>query len=126
MSAGTAVAAGRPMRVLVIEDNADLRDYLRLALRSEGFEVLTARNGKEALGLIDGQGLDAVVTDLFMPEMDGIETIAALRRKLPDVKVVAISGRPGVDYLTVTRELGVQHTLRKPFGISELVKALQS
>jgi len=114
------------MRVLVIEDNADLRDYLRLALRSEGFEVLTARNGKEALGLIDGQGLDAVVTDLFMPEMDGIETITALRRRLPDVKVVAISGRPGVDYLTVTRELGVEHTLRKPFGISELVRALQS
>ena len=103
MSAGTAVAAGSDMRVLVIEDNAELRDYLRLALRSEGYEVLTARNGKEALALIDGQRLDAVVTDLFMPEMDGIETITALRRKLPDVKVVAISGRPGVDYLTVTR-----------------------
>ena len=126
MSAGTAVAAGSDMRVLVIEDNAELRDYLRLALRSEGYEVLTARNGKEALALIDGQRLDAVVTDLFMPEMDGIETITALRRKLPDVKVVAISGRPGVDYLTVTRELGVQHTLRKPFGIAELVTALQS
>jgi DNA-binding response OmpR family regulator len=113
------------MRVLVIEDNADLRDYLRLALRGEGYDVLTARNGKEALGLIDGQGLDAVVTDLFMPEMDGIETIAALRRKLPQVRVVAISGRPGVDYLTVARELGVAHTLRKPFEMDELLKALK-
>ena len=114
------------MRVLVIEDNADLRDYLRLALRGEGYDVLTARNGKEALGMIDGQGLDAVVTDLFMPEMDGIETISALRRKLPAVKVVAISGRPGVDYLTVARELGVTHTLRKPFEFDELLKALSS
>ena len=114
------------MRVLVIEDNAELRDYLRLALEGQGYEVLTARHGKEALGLIDGQGLDAVVTDLFMPEMDGIETIAALRRKLPDVKVVAISGRPGVDYLTVTRELGVTRTLRKPFGIDELIQALST
>ena len=114
------------MRVLVIEDNGDLRDYLRMALRSEGYEVLTARNGKEALAVIDGKGLDAVVTDLFMPEMDGIETISALRRKLPDVKVVAISGRPGVDYLTVARELGVTHTLRKPFELDELLKALAS
>ena len=112
------------MRVLLIEDNADLRDYLRLALRSEGYQVLTARNGKEALGLLDGQDLDAVITDLFMPEMDGIETISALRRKLPNVKVVAMSGRPGVDYLTVARELGVTHTLRKPFELDELLQAL--
>lgn len=114
------------MRVLVIEDNADLRDYLRLALRGEGYEVLTARNGREALGMIDGQGLDAVITDLFMPEMDGIETITALRRKLPGVRVVAMSGRPGVDYLTVARELGVTHTLRKPFELDELLRALRS
>ena len=114
------------MRVLVIEDNADLRDYLRLALRGEGYEVLTARNGREALGMIDGQGLDAVITDLFMPEMDGIETITALRRKLPGVRVVAMSGRPGVDYLTVARELGVAHTLRKPFELDELLSALKS
>ncbi len=114
------------MRVLVIEDNADLRDYLRVALRAEGYEILTARNGKEALAVIDGQDLDAVVTDLFMPEMDGIETIAALRRKLPNVKIVAISGRSGVDYLTVARELGVSHTLRKPFELDELLRALTS
>lgn len=114
------------MRVLVIEDNAGLRDYLRLALRSEGYEVLTARNGKEALAVIDGQDLNAVVTDLFMPEMGGIETITALRRKLPGVKVVAMSGRPGVDYLTVARELGVTHTLRKPFEIDQLLAALKT
>jgi DNA-binding response OmpR family regulator len=112
------------MRVLVIEDNADLRDYLRLALGSEGYEVLTARNGKEALSLIDGRALDAVITDLFMPEMDGIETIAAVRRRMPGVRIVAISGRSGVDYLTVAKELGVMHTLRKPFEIDELLKAL--
>lgn len=114
------------MKVLVIEDNADLRDYLRMALQSEDHSVLTARNGKEALGFLDGQGIDVVVTDLFMPEMDGIETIAALRRRLPGVKIIAMSGRPGVDYLTVARELGVTQTLRKPFEIDELLKALAS
>ncbi|HZE61736.1 MAG TPA: response regulator [Burkholderiales bacterium] len=113
------------MRVLVIEDNADLNDYLRLALESEGYQVLAARNGKEALETLDGQEIDVVVTDLFMPEMDGIETIAALKRRLPGVRVVAMSGRPGVDYLKVARELGVAHTLRKPFEMDELLKALK-
>jgi len=126
MPAGTGIAAKPDMKVLVIEDNADLRDYLRQALKLEGHEVLSARNGKEALSMLDGKAFDAVVTDLFMPEMDGIETITALRRRLPDARVIAISGRPGVDYLTVARELGVKHTLRKPFEIEELLEALNS
>jgi DNA-binding response OmpR family regulator len=123
--AGTAVAAIPYMRVLVIEDNPDLRDYLRLALESQDYNVLTAQNGKEALRFLDGQGVDAVVTDLFMPEMDGIETISALRKRFPGIRVIAMSGRPGVDYLAVARELGVARTLRKPFDIDELLSALK-
>jgi CheY-like chemotaxis protein len=113
------------MRVLVIEDNEGLRDYLRAALESEGYEVLTAAHGQEALGYLNGHRVDAIVTDLFMPEMDGIEVIAAVRRQFPDVRVIAISGRPGVDYLTIARELGVTHTLRKPFEFDELLGALK-
>jgi DNA-binding response OmpR family regulator len=113
------------MRVLVIEDNEELRDFLRLALEMQSYEVLTAAHGQEALAYLNGHRVDAVVTDLFMPEMDGIETLAALRKQFPAVRVVAMSGRPGVDYLGVARELGVKHTLRKPFEISELIAALQ-
>ncbi len=113
------------MHVLVIEDNADLAAYLRTALESHGYQVLTARNGKEALGLLNGQQINTVVTDLFMPEMDGIETIAALKRRLPEARIIAMSGRPGVDYLAVARELGVARTLRKPFGMDELLSALK-
>ena len=113
------------MRILVIEDNLDLRDYLRLALETQGYAVLTARNGQEALGYMNGHPVDVVLTDLFMPEMDGIETIAALRNLFPNVRVVAMSGRPGVDYLTVAKELGVTQTLRKPFDIEELMAALE-
>ena len=113
------------MRVLVIEDNADLRDYLRVALESEKYEVLTARNGQEALSYLNGHPVDVVLTDLFMPEMDGIEIIAALRKQYPNIHVVAMSGRPGVDYLAVARELGVACTLRKPFEIDELLGALK-
>jgi DNA-binding response OmpR family regulator len=112
------------MRILVIEDNLDLRDYLRLALETQGYQVLTARNGEEALGYLNGHPVDVVLTDIFMPEMDGIETIAALRKLFPDIRVIAMSGRPGVDYLAVARELGVARTLRKPFDIEELLAAL--
>ena len=114
------------MRVLVIEDNPDLRDYLRLALESHDYQVLTAENGSEALGYLNGHPVDVVLTDLFMPDMDGIETIAAVRRHFPKVRVIAMSGRPGVvDYLTVARELGVARTLRKPFQMDELLEALK-
>ena len=113
------------MRVLVIEDNADLRSYLRLALESQDYEVLTAENGREALGYLNGHPVDVVLTDLFMPEMDGIEIISALREHFPDIQVVAMSGRPGVDYLAVAREMGAARALRKPFEISELLAALK-
>jgi len=113
------------MRVLVIEDNEDLREYLRLALESQGYDVLTAAHGQEAISYLAGHPVDAVVTDLFMPEMDGIELIAAVRKKLPDVRVIAISGKPGVDYLSVARELGVAATLRKPFEVEQLLVALK-
>lgn len=113
------------MRVLVIEDNPDLRDFLRLALEAQNYEVLTAAHGHEALAYLNGHRVDAIVTDLFMPEMDGIETVAEVRKRYPGVRVIAMSGRAGVDYLPVTRELGVKHTLRKPFDLQELIAALE-
>ena len=119
------VAFASSMRVLVIEDNDGLRDYLRVALETQEYEVLTARDGQEALGYLNGHPVDVVLTDIFMPEMDGIEIIAALRKQFPGIRVIAMSGRPGVDYLSVARELGVTRTLRKPFELSELVAALK-
>ena len=112
------------MRVLIIEDNPGMRDYLRVALEGAGHAVLTASNGHEALAYMQGHKVEVVLTDLFMPEMDGIEVIAALRRQFPGVKVLAMSGRPGVDYLTVAKELGAARILRKPFAMDELLNAL--
>jgi len=109
----------------VIEDDAQVREYVRLALELHEHQALTADNGRQALAYLDGHAVDAVITDVFMPEMDGIETLAVLRKKFPDMRVVAMSGRPGVDYLAIARELGVTRTLRKPFEISELLAALK-
>jgi CheY-like chemotaxis protein len=112
------------MRVLVIEDNSALRELVRLALEGAGHEVLTATHGQEGLAYLNGHAVDLVITDLFMPEMDGIEVIAALKRQFPGVKIVAMSGRPGVDYLAVARELGAARILRKPFAMDELISAV--
>ncbi|MBW8709500.1 MAG: response regulator [Alphaproteobacteria bacterium] len=109
----------------MIEDDAQVREYVRLALELHEHQALTADNGRQALAYLDGHAVDAVITDVFMPEMDGIETLAVLRKKFPDMRVVAMSGRPGVDYLAIARELGVTRTLRKPFEISELLAALK-
>jgi CheY-like chemotaxis protein len=114
------------MRVLVIEDNVDLRDLVRLALEHAGHQVITATHGVEGLAFLNGHVVDLVVTDLFMPEMDGIEVIAALRRQFPGVKIVAMSGRPGVDYLTVAKELGAARILRKPFVMDDLLSAVEA
>jgi DNA-binding response OmpR family regulator len=114
------------MRVLVIEDNAGLRDYLRLAIESAGHQVLTAADGREALAYLNGHPVDTVLTDLFMPEMDGIEVIAELRRQFPGIKLLAMSGRSGVDYLAVAKELGAARILRKPFQMDELMSALEA
>jgi DNA-binding response OmpR family regulator len=113
------------MRVLVIEDSPEQRDLLRVGLEAAGHEVLTASHGQEALAYLNGHPVDVVVTDLFMPEMDGIEVISTLKRQYPRIRVLAISGRTGVDYLKVAKELGAARILRKPFPMDELIAAVE-
>jgi len=115
-------------RVLVIDDNEDVRTLIQLALEAEGFNVSVAANGHDGMSLLRGQIADVVVTDILMPEKDGIETIAELRKDFPDVKIIAISGAlsaNGFDYLRVPIQLGVARILRKPFDIQELVGAIR-
>ena len=113
------------MRVLVIDDNPDLCANLRAGLEIEGYEVLTAANGEQGLNQLAQQKVDAVVTDLFMPDKDGIETIVALRQRFPDLGIIAMSGRLGSTYLPVAQEIGAAAVLNKPFALAELVSALR-
>jgi len=115
-------------RVLIIEDNEDVRTMLVLKLQLEGFDVVGARNGTGALDLLGRQAVDVIVTDLFMPDKDGIETIEEVRRKYPLAKIVAMSGwqsAQGPNYLDVAREIGATRTLRKPFDPDELVRIVR-
>jgi CheY-like chemotaxis protein len=104
-------------RVLVIDDNADARKSIKIILELARFQVSVAANGREALEIQRQCRIDIVLTDLFMPEMDGIETIQQLRQNDPHIQIAAISGaEPSMlERLSVViRELGVTQVLRKP------------
>jgi DNA-binding response OmpR family regulator len=114
----------QPTRVLVIDDNPDIRKTIQWLLEDEGFVVAVAENGREGLGLQRRQPADVVVTDIFMPEQDGIETIWQLREEFPHVPIIVISGGGAAgkaDYSVVAHELGAKKTLRKPFNPQELI-----
>ncbi|MEW6262107.1 MAG: response regulator [Thermodesulfobacteriota bacterium] len=111
-------------RILVIEDDENTRDVLRQMLNRSGYEVVEARDGKEGLKLYRMEPADLVITDILMPEKEGIQTIMELRREFPWVKIIAISGGGVVGpetYLTMARELGADRTLSKPFTLTALV-----
>jgi CheY-like chemotaxis protein len=119
--------SGPPLRVLFVDDEGDVREIARVQLRAAGFEVVTAASGVEALALFDARRFDVVVTDLFMPERDGIELIQDLRAREPGLPIVAISGASPhhLTALEVAKELGADATLHKPYGADELVRAIR-
>ena len=115
-------------RVLVVDDSADIRGMLQAQLEMEGFDVATAPDGARALALLGRQRTDLIITDLFMPDKDGIETILEIREKYPAVQIVAMSGwdsRQGSDYLKVAREIGAVRTVKKPFELTDIVKIVR-
>ncbi len=115
-------------RVLVIDDDDYLRKLCRIVLEDAGYEVHLASNGAAGMKVIDEQPIDLVICDIFMPEMDGIETIMALQRQLHGTKVLAISGAAGglPDLLPAAAKLGAIRTLQKPFSTDALVDAVRS
>jgi len=116
-------------RILLVDDDRQFLHVLRIALEKLGHEVQQAENGKAALALCDSESFEIVVTDLIMPEKEGLETIRELRRNHPAVKVIAMSGgsrRCSFDYLKMARQLGARSTLDKPFTSEALAAAIES
>jgi DNA-binding response OmpR family regulator len=115
-------------QILIIDDDTQVRLLLRKLLDHEGYEVREASNGKAGMKLNRENPADLVITDLIMPEKEGLETIMELRKKFPEVKIIAISGggRNGPeDYLPMAKELGAQLTFTKPFELKEMLAAVQ-
>ncbi|MBF0309779.1 MAG: response regulator [Magnetococcales bacterium] len=111
-------------RILIIDDDQAIRVLLRQILEGEGYEVLEAANGLAGLQVVHEEMLDLVVTDMLMPEGDGIEVILELQRLHPGVRVIAISaGGKGLSAsfnLHVARDFGAFRTLAKPFSPAEV------
>ena len=116
-------------RILVIEDDDQMRGMLRQMLERSGYEVIDAPDGKVGMNLYSEKRADLIITDVVMPEKDGIETIMELRRGSPAVKIIAISGGGRIgpeDHLLVAKGLGAQYTFIKPFELKELLKAVSA
>lgn len=114
-------------KVLLIEDDEDVRAMLRLTLQRAGHAVVEAANGNEGLAHFRRESADVIVTDLIMPEKDGLETIIQLKRDHPDVKIIAMSAGGRIssqDYLKVAKNLGAVHVLTKPFPSDVLLQAI--
>ena len=92
-------------RILVVDDNAGVRTSARALLEAAGFQVVEAESGAAALRVLRSEGADVVLTDIFLPDTDGIELSHALRRDSPDLPIVAMSGG-GKDVLAVARSFG--------------------
>lgn len=104
-----------PAKILVVDDDVQVRSFLATVLEVEGYRVFQACNGKEAQALLREGVADLVITDLVMPEQEGLETIHAVRRLWPRLPIMAISGAFGGAYLDLAKKLGADAVLRKPF-----------
>ncbi len=114
-------------RILIIDDEDELRSMLRQMLEQAGHEVTEAVNGAEGIQSYERDRHDLIITDIIMPEKEGVETIIALRRADPDLPIIAISGGgrlEATDFLTMTKKLGARRTLSKPFRRDQLLEAV--
>jgi CheY-like chemotaxis protein len=113
-------------RILVVDDEAAVRALIRAALEHVGHEVTEAANGAEGLKLFASQRQDLVITDVFMPERDGIELVRVIRSTAGTVPILVISGgswpTESAHLLDAVVRLGATRTLAKPFQLSDLLR----
>lgn len=114
--------------ILLIDDDLLVRSTLEDTLSSAGFNVVTAANGAHAVNMMNGNAVDLVITDIMMPQVDGIETIRRLREQHAGVKILAISGggpNLGTGLLDLARKIGADRSLPKPFMPNDLLDAVR-
>lgn len=111
--------------ILLVEDQENLREAGRGMLTSLGYRVVTAANGREALDLLTGLQVDAVVTDVVMPEMGGKALMGELRQRAPQLPVVAVTGYTMKEEISDLRELGFFEVLQKPFDALSLAQGVR-
>ncbi len=115
-------------RILIIDDEPQIRSMLTLMLERDGYEVVEAPDGVEGIKAYRQQPADLIITDLIMPNKDGIGMIIDLKKEFPDVKIIAMSGgglnKPD-GYLKGAKKLGASCTLTKPIDREEMLQAVR-
>jgi CheY-like chemotaxis protein len=125
-------------QVLVIDDDADVRDAIRRVLERAGYTVRTSADAVEALNQLNDQPVHVIITDIIMPKVNGVEAIRAILRDFPDARIIAISGGGnfGIDsykpnaitttaYLAAAERAGAHYVLSKPFESADIVQAVE-
>lgn len=116
-------------RILVIDDEELIRETIRMKLEQSGHVVIEAANGVEGLRALEDGLFDLVVTDIIMPEQEGIETIRKIRHRDPQVAIIAISGGGrgrNYQFLDIAKKLGANEALPKPFTGSQLLALVET
>lgn len=116
-------------KILVIDDNENVRAVLIEVLEGEGYQVVSADNGRHGVDLFRSEKPDLVITDLIMPEKEGIETIREIRTDSPAARIIAISGGGrsySADYLKLARALGASDVIKKPFDPDDLAATVRN
>jgi CheY-like chemotaxis protein len=118
-------------RILVVDDDAAVQMTVRLLLERAGHSVVTAADGRKGLALCQTGDFDLLFLDIFMPGMDGFETMRMVRQQHPQLPIIVISGRPispepdaAPDFLTMATKLGAVSSLQKPFRPADLLTAV--
>jgi DNA-binding response OmpR family regulator len=115
-------------QILVIEDDCTVRELILQTLSKAGYGVIAAEDGVSGLNLFRAKNPDLVITDIVMPQKEGLQTIIELRQAAPNVRVIAMSGGgrySNTDYLKLARKFGARSTISKPFMRDEMLNAVR-
>ena len=113
-------------RILIVDDNEDNRLTMAKLLELGGHDVAVAGDGDQALRSQKNSPFDILITDIFMPDKDGVETIREFHQKYPQTRIIAMSGGGSftVDYLSLSLEIGADKVLKKPFSAEDLERSV--
>lgn len=115
--------------ILIVDDDVAVSRTLSLILTKAGYRVSTASDGRKGFELLASGGFDLVLTDIIMPELDGIETIRRIRQDYPDLRVIAMSGGGQIDkadFLHMAQVLGADRVLEKPVRSTQLLEVVNA
>jgi len=115
----------RQASIVIADDDPGIRKLLRDVLQTSGYHVLEAVNGKQAVDHIRREHVDLLVTDLVMPDQEGIETIGEVRARFPSLRIMAMSGGFGETFLNIARRVGADYIIRKPFETGAIREAIR-